>query len=131
MRPSHLVAAAALLSMLAAGDGRAANSLSVLQFGTFNQSLSVQSGASLSNTATTLQFGVSNVAVSHQTGSLSTVNTLAIGQGGTTLGSTNSATSGQIGGSNGSLIGQIGGTNSANTFQAGLLNGSTVLQSSP
>jgi minor curlin subunit len=64
-------------------------------------------------------------------GLISSVNTLTIGQGGTTSTAANSAKAGQVGGSNSSLIGQIGASNAAGIFQLGILNGSTVLQSAP
>jgi hypothetical protein len=66
-----------------------------------------------------------------QLGSFSSVNSVTIGQGGTTPTATNIATAGQVGGANTSLIGQIGLNNAAGVSQLGILNGSTILQQAP
>jgi len=124
----RLTAAIVIVFVSTTLDARADNSVSVLQFGTANLSSTTQTGTT-TNGAITLQFGSSNQASSVQSGSISplTVNTLVIGQGG----STNVAAAGQVGGSNTSLIGQIGASNSSAVSQLGLLNGSTILQASP
>ena len=130
MRINHLVATVVMLSAFTAVDAKAANTVSVLQFGAVNFSSTTQSGP-VNNTATTLQFGAFNQASSSQSGSLAAVNSIAIGQGGTTPTATNGAVAGQAGGFNTSLIGQIGLNNTAAVGQLGILNGSTILQAVP
>ena len=130
MRINHLVATVVTLCALATVDAKAANTANVLQFGAVNFSSTTQTGP-VNNTATTLQFGAFNQASISQSGSLASVNSIAIGQGGTTPTATNSAAAGQVGGFNTSLIGQIGLNNSAAVGQLGILNGSTILQQFP
>ena len=131
MRTVHAKVVAILLLMIGTSAAHAGNSISVLQFGTTNQSMTLQTNSVDFNSATTLQFGSANNAVSIQTGTQSTLNSSTIGQGGTTATATNTAISGQVGGSNSSLIGQSGANNASSTLQFGTFNGSTVLQSSP
>jgi hypothetical protein len=130
MRIKYLVATAVTLSALTAVEAKAANTATVLQFGTANVSSTSQTGP-VDNTATTLQFGAFNLASSTQAGSLASVNSATIGQGGTTPTATNIAAVAQIGGANTSLIGQIGLNNAAAATQLGILNGSTILQAAP
>ena len=128
MRMSCLIMAMVVtVSALTAVDAKADNTASVLQFGAANLSSTTQTGP-VNNTATTLQFGATNQAASLQSGSLSSVNSAAIGQGGTTPTANNTAAVGQFGGANTSLIGQIGLNNTASVGQIGFLNGCTILQ---
>jgi len=127
----HLTATVAVFfSVVTALDANADNTVNVLQFGTTNLSFTSQAGPA-NNTSIALQFGATNRATSLQSGPLSSVNTIVIGQGGTTNTATNTAIAGQIGGINSSLIGQIGANNAAGVAQLGILNGSTILQASP
>lgn len=127
-----LMPALATVALLSVNHGaRAANTITVLQFGGTNQSSTAQFG-STTNSSFTLQFGSANQASALQVGAiaLTTNNTSVIGQGGDAT-AVNTAQTGQIGGSNTSLTGQIGGSNSSAVSQLGILNGSTILQASP
>jgi len=116
----HLTATVAVFfSVVTALDANADNTVNVLQFGTTNLSFTSQAGPA-NNTSIALQFGATNRATSLQSGPLSSVNTIVIGQGGTTNTATNTA-----------IAGQIGANNAAGVAQLGILNGSTILQASP
>src|SRR5512143_516913 len=117
----RLVAVVIIICISSALDARADNSISVLQFGATNLSLTSQTGTTANNSIT-LQFGAINQANTLQSGSISpsTINSSVIGQGGFTgTALTNTAAASQAGGSNTSVIGQIGSSNTAGASQLG------------